>query len=293
MRRQVFGVLRRVAPRLPLEVVRPLAIVAGGLAFRSAHGMRVASLHNLSRLLDLPPQHREVRRASLGAFCTLARNYVDMFTVTGLSAEQLRRRTAVAGFEHLLAAQAGGRGVVVATAHLANLDEGGQALIVRGARCGVVAERVQPDWLFDFFVEERRHFGAEIVPLAPGVLPRLQRMLRDGRAVGVACDWDIEGNGIPVRVPGFPDAIRIPLGIGLLAIRARAPIVPIWGERLPDGRVRANVEPPLPLCPSGHLRNDLTQIAQGVAEHMLPRLRARPGQWALFHRVWEPAEGPA
>jgi len=98
----------------------------------------------------------------LGAFCTLARNYVDMLTVTSLSADQMRERTEVVGLEYLQEAQAKGRGVLLATAHLGNVDAAGHAILVRGIRSAVLTERVEPDWLYNFFVEERGHFGGEV-----------------------------------------------------------------------------------------------------------------------------------
>lgn len=288
MQRRLFELLRRVVPTTPPELAAPVAVVAGGVAFRAAHGMREASLHNLSRLLDLPEDHRKVRRASLGAFCTLARNYVDMLRLTSLTAEQVRQRTAVVDFEHLLEAQARGKGVLIVTAHIGNIDWGGQALIVRGAQCAVLTERVEPAWLMDFFIEERGHFGGEVVPFSPGVIPRLQRLLRDGVAVGIACDWDMQGTGLPVQLPGFRSTLSIPAGVALLARRSKAPLIPVWSERLPDGRIRSVVEPEVTIDATGDLRTDMALTAQAIAARMLPFLRARARQWVLFHPVWQP-----
>ena len=293
MQRQLFEVLRRTVPRLPPEVSNALAVVAGGVGYRAGGTLRAALHHNMSGLLGLPDDHRSVRRAALGAYCTLARNYVEMLSVTTLTADQMRQRTEVTGMERLLEAQAQGRGVLLATAHLGNVDAAGHAILVRGARCAVLTERVEPDWLFEFFVEERGHFGGEVLALASNVLPQVQNALRKGRAVGIACDWDVQGNGVPVTVSGFNRAIRIPAAIAMLAIRGKVPIIPVWPLRLPDGRTRASIEPALTLCTSGNLRNDVRDIARQLAEQLLPRLRAHPQQWVLSHPVWEaPASTP-
>jgi lauroyl/myristoyl acyltransferase len=157
-----------------------------------------------------------------------------------------------------------------------------------------LTERVEPDWLFEFFVQERGHFGGEVLALTSNVLPQVQNALRKGRAVGIACDWDVQGNGVPVTVPGFSRAIRIPAAIAMLAIRGKVPIIPIWPLRLPDGRTRACIEPELTPCLSGNLRNDVRAVAIQLAEQLLPRLRAHPQQWVLSHPVWEdpPAATP-
>lgn len=287
MKRQLFELLRRTVPHLPPDVTLPLAVVVGGIAYRAVPSMRATAQHNISRLLDLPEGHRRVHRATLGAFCTLARNYVDMLTVTSLTAERMRARTDASGFAYLTEAQARGRGVLVATAHVGNIDAAGQALLVRGARCAVLAERVQPDWLFDFFVRERSHFGGTVLPLTANALPQVQRALREGLAVGITCDWDMQGNGIAVTVPTFRHALRIPAGIAMLAVRGKVPIIPIWPERLADGRTHAHIGPAIDMASTGSLRGDMQQVATRIAEQMLPFLRARPQQWVLFHRVWE------
>lgn len=292
MQRQLFELLRRTVPHVPSALALRLAVIAGGASFRAADGMRANSLHNISRLLDLPEGHPRVRRATLGAFCTLARNYVDMLTIPTLTKVEELERTEVVGFERLPAAQARGQGVLIATAHIGNPDAGGQSLLVRDARCAVLAEKVKPDWLFDFFARERAHFGGVVVPVTANALPQIQRALRDGLAVGIACDWDMQGTGIPVVTPPFRHALRIPAGVSMLALRNKAPIVPVWTERLADGRTRTLVDPEIDIQPTGNLRADMRAIAVAIAGRMLPHVRAHPGQWVLFHRVWE-APDPA
>jgi lauroyl/myristoyl acyltransferase len=287
VQRQLFDLLRRTVPRVPSEIALGLAVVTGGLVYRSSSTMRATAHHNMAGLLGLPEDHRQVKRAAMGAVCMLARNYVDMLTVTTLTVDQMLQRTEAVGMEHLLEAQARGRGVLIATAHIGNVDAAGHALLVRGARCVALTERVEPAWLFDFFVEERGHFGGEVMPLTANVLPQMQRALRSGLAVGIACDWDMQGNGVPVVLPGFRQAIRIPAGIATLALRGKVPIIPVWPHRLPDGRTRACIGPELDLCSSGHLRTDVRRISTMLAQQLLPRLRAHPRQWVLFHPVWE------
>ena len=294
MQREAFELLARVVPRLPAAFTRPAATLAGGVIYRALPAFRASAQHNIGILLGLPPEHPAVRRAALGACCTLARNYVDMLALPHWSAEELRQRTEVIGLEHLREALERGRGAVGAVAHLGNVDVGGNALLARGIRCAVLTEVVKPDWLFQFFVRERSHFGGVVVPFTPGVLPQLQRLLKDGVALGIACDWDMQGNGIPVAGGGTPGhALRIPAGIGMLAIRAKAPIVPVLPLRLPDGRIQVTIEPEVPVPNTGDLRADLREVSHRVAQRLLPRLRAHPEQWVLFHRVWDAVEtGP-
>ncbi|MCL4545714.1 MAG: hypothetical protein M1118_14155 [Chloroflexi bacterium] len=282
-----FHILKTVVPRVPFHTAQGLGKLVGRLTYVANAEMRCTSLHNLSRLLDEPETSEAVRQASIGAFQTLALNYVDMLATSHLSPDRMRCRTTIAGFEHLLAAQEQGKGVLIATAHLGSIDQGGQALIVRGARCAVLVEHVSPEWLFQFFIRERRRYGGLVISLESDAVSKIQQALDGGLAVGIACDWDPQSTGTLVRVPPLRSSLRIPSGIAVLSLRNHAPIVPIWVERLPSGRSRVIVEPPVDVDARGGLRAAVQHTAELIAARLITQLRARPHQWVLFHRVWE------
>ncbi|MCL5946921.1 MAG: lysophospholipid acyltransferase family protein [Chloroflexi bacterium] len=278
---------RRVLPFLPLKVTQRFGRMLGSAVYATRPDMRAIVCHNLSCLLEQPSTAPMVQRAARGAFQTLLLNYVDMIHTSRFSPTEMFKATEAVGFERLVEAQAGGRGVVIATAHLGSIDQGGQALVVRGARCAVLTEHITPEWLFRFFVQERQRFGGKVITLDEAVVPHIQQALREGYAVGVACDWDLQGTGIPVTVPPLRHALRIPLGISLLALRQQCPIVPIWAERLSDGRTRVSVKEPFIPEATVSARSAIRQSSERIAYQLIAELRRRPHQWVLFHRVWE------
>jgi KDO2-lipid IV(A) lauroyltransferase len=145
------------------------------------------------------------------------------------------------GLEHLRAAQAGGRGVLLLTAHFPHVDLGarllGQALgqplscMVRrvGGSCG---ERLMQDG--------RRRVFASVIGKKD--LRGLLRTLSRGGLVVYLADQNFTYNSAFVPFFGVPAAtLTTPPD---LARRAGVAIVPYWCQRLPDGRYRVRVDAP-------------------------------------------------
>lgn len=239
---------------------------------------------NVSTLLDLPPESSKVARIARRVYVNHAKNYADGFALGAMSREEIVRQTVVFGMERLSRVLEGGRGAILATAHLGNVDLGGNGLTARGARCGVLVERVEPAWLLDFFVRNRARFSTDVIAYHEGVLPRLLATVKRNVALGITCDWDMLGTGIPVICAG--KTMMMPAGLALIALRARAPIVPVFSSRMRDNRTAIYVEPPLEVSLSGKLKVDVARVSQALAAVLERYLLRYPDQWVLFHPAW-------
>lgn len=262
--------------------------MAGQALYYFAPSYRDAALHNISHLLGKPRSHPSVVRAARGTCVCLVHNYDEMLRISSSVSTDYEGWVEILGHHRLKHALDAGKGAVIATAHLGNVDLAGNSLLVSGLSCAVLTERIEPDWFFEFYVKERTRFNAVVIPYHPGVMPQLLRTVGEGRALGIATDWDMQGNGIPVQVSADPPLwLRIPVGTSLLALRARAPLIPVFSHRLPNGKLRVVIEQPIPLEPTRDLRADSKRVSEAVAARLLARLRAHPDQWVLFHKVWD------
>ena len=95
---------------------------------------------------------------------------------------------------------------------MANWDWAGAWACATGMPLATVAERLQPERLYDEFVAYRRTLGMEILPLTGGdaALPRLEEWVRGGGLVCLLADRDLSRTGVEVdAVRGAgPDAAR-------------------------------------------------------------------------------------
>jgi KDO2-lipid IV(A) lauroyltransferase len=284
----LFNLAGIIVPRLPRKVAYVAASAGGIVAFFANGRGRAVLMENIGTLLDLPPESPRLRSVVRNTFCCHAKNYVDLFYLRRMSLDDVRDRTAVRGVEYLARALEGGRGAVLATAHLGNVEYGGHGLIAHIGMCSVLTEPVEPAWLLDFFTVNRAMTGGIVIPYHSGVLPQLIATLKRNIPLGIACDWDMQGNGVQVACAG--KTLMMPAGLAVVALRARSPILPVFTARLPDNRIEISVEPPLDVPLTGKVRDDAANLLQELASVLGRRLLRYPGQWVLFHRAWAKAD---
>ncbi len=215
-----------------------------------------------------------------------ARHWVESFRLQSGDAEALLADTVTEGRDHLDAAADAGRGVVLALPHMGSWDA---AAVWYSAATGrsvtTVAEPLEPPALFEWFVEQRRHLGMEVLALGPAAGPVLLRALRAGQTVALVCDRDIEGDGVSVEF--FDERTTLPAGPATLALRTGAVLLPC--AYLFDGRRghRAVVLPPLDVRRSGGgLRADVARVTQDLARAFEGLVRRAPEQWHLLQPNW-------
>ena len=171
---------------------------------------------------------------------------------------------------------------MVALPHMANWDWAGTWGCATGMPLATVAERLQPERLYDEFVAYRNTLGMEILPLTGGdaVMPRLEEWARGGGLVCLLADRDLSRTGVEVDLCGAP--ARMPRGPAVLARRTGAPLVPATLHY--DGPdLVVTVHPPVPPVEGDA---GLVEMMQGVADAFTGGLRAHPQDWHMMQRVF-------
>ncbi len=108
------------------------------------------------------------------------------------------------------------------TFHIGNFELFGPALFPSiGANFNVVAERLQPTFLSDYFESHRlRH---HITTILHDDKRKLINVLNQGKALGIVCDRVVGGRGIEVRL--FGKKVCLPLNVVSIALQKKIPIV--------------------------------------------------------------------
>jgi KDO2-lipid IV(A) lauroyltransferase len=149
-----------------------------------------------------------------------------------------------------------------------------------------VAERLEPQRLFEFFLEHRRALRMEIIGLDAdaGVGQKLTAALTANRVVALVADRDLGGRGIEVEM--FGGARRLPAGPALLSLTSGAPIVVCDVRETHDGWVCIMHEP-LAVEPTGNRRADVTELTRRMAAEFERAISASPPDWHLFQPGWK------
>jgi phosphatidylinositol dimannoside acyltransferase len=278
-----YRLAERLACALPSGVVPWIVWLSGGLAASVLRGRRRMVARHLRRVRG-DVGDRELRRAVRATFRSYAAYWFDLFRMCRLDRRALDARVDAEGLEHLDAALAEGRGVILATPHLGSWDLGGAWLAGRGYPLVAVVERLRPRRLLDWFVAVRRRIGIEVVVRDRDVGDRLAEALDRNEVVVLVCDRDLSGRGVEVEL--FGERTTLPNGPARFARRCGAAIVPVAVYAVGGGRHCGVVRPPLWVEPTADADADLRRASQRLAGELEVLIRRAPEQWHLLQPNW-------
>ena len=291
---RLFARAWRVLPRVHPGVLRA-GFDAAALLAHARRGRGVRQLErNLHRVTGR--RGRELRALSREGMRRYMRYYAEVFELPRLTPEQLRARVRVVNIEPTRGALERGA-VVAALGHLGNWDLAGAWSEVAFAHVVTVAEKLQPEELFESFLAFREGLGMRILAFEPGrgVFAELLAAARTERAlVPLLADRDLTRDGLVVQVCGHP--MRVAPGPAALAYAAGVPFVGVFirHEPLSGGRRRAaghrwgivlEFTDPLPHPPGPRAEATAAMMAAWAAEFGA-FLRRHPEDWHMLQRCF-------
>ncbi|MEE4639974.1 MAG: lysophospholipid acyltransferase family protein [Wenzhouxiangella sp.] len=185
----------------------------------------------------------------------------------------------VEGWEHVLAAKAAGRGVLLVTGHLGNWEILNLELSRRIDM--VTLYRAPDDPSLDRFISAARtRFGGRVVASGSAAMRRMLRQLRTGGAVGIAADIQPKrGDGVFVPFFDIP-ALTMTL-VHRLALRTGCAVIFCHALRLPRGRgwsLHFQPAPPEILDP------DPACALQTMNDWLSNSIRTEPAQYLWIYK---------
>lgn len=271
-------------PRLPAGICYSAATFLADLACLSVPGARRNVADNMRHVLGPQADTGRLHRAVHGVFQNSARNYCELFSLPRLGTERIEQSLTVVGWENFQKLREEGKGVIIATAHLGNVDLAVKVLAARSIGIVVLAEPLHPPHLFELVRGLRESLGVSFLPVSVSSLKIAIRALKEGGVVAVACDRDVLGKG--VRMNFFGEETMLPVGAVDLAMKTGAAISPAFSVRLPDGRFEIRIEPPIMV---DALRNHdrAKEASEQIVAYIEKHIRRNPEQWVVFERVWD------
>jgi Kdo2-lipid IVA lauroyltransferase/acyltransferase len=241
---------------------------------------RAVALDNLQRSLGGERSPAELRGLGRRSFQHIGMNLIEACRYFLRPTQVMLSRVRVEGREHLQAAAAQGRGVLILTGHFGNWELLAAAHALVGLPLSIVTRPLDHPLLDELAARFRRRSGAELIVKRQAVREVLTALRRQ-RMVGILLDQNAtraEG----VFVPFFGSPASTSKGLALLALRTGAPVVPIFLRREPDGGHCMEVGAPL-APPEDGLVTTYTTTFNRVLE---ATIRRTPEQWLWMHNRW-------
>ncbi len=295
-RTRLFTTLASLLERIPVGLaVRIASVVGSVLSLRDSAARRTVE-RNVTTILTershgRAPDAALVRRYVRRNFASYARYWAEGATLPRIDRHELLSQISIIEGEPVLrAAMAAGNGVILALPHIGSWEWGGAYLAALGLPMTAVAERLEPEELFQFFVTKRNAMGLGVVPLDEGATGELSRILRSGGLVGLLCDRDLMGGGQPAQLFGEP--VTIPKGPATLALRSGAALFVGVVYSGPGSAHYAIIEGPLNTHRADGLRKDVERVTSDIVAHLDGLIGRAPEQWHVFQPIFT-SEGDA
>ncbi len=268
---------------LPPPILQQLPYLFAALAWMTRADERRTIIANQRQILGGGSRAR-LQWQAYRVMVNVVRNYHALVRLHDLTNDEIRALVDLRGVEHLEAALAGGRGVMILGAHIGNYNVLAPFTALYGPPAGAFVEPVRPPELFDFVSTIRARTGLRLLPAGRDGAAAASRLLRENGILLVTNDRVLSASGASVEFFGRP--APLPQGAVVLALRGGVPILPATLRQLPHGRYLAHLRPPLPLVDTGRTREDVAANMRLVARALEETIGAAPEQWVMLNPVW-------
>jgi KDO2-lipid IV(A) lauroyltransferase len=257
----------------------PLAdgLAMAGYALSATRRRNAARNH---RRLDPSISGAEARRRARRSFREFARNGIDFVWACGLNDAAVRRHSAwLPTMSRPDEMNAPGTGGVLALTHFGNWDMAANIAFSGGLLITTVMATTGPRAITDLVVWARRANKMEVYEASHAAMGMIHAIRRK-RFVAILSDLPEGGPTVDVDYCGGPVPFSsVP---AWLALRTRAPLMPVACWRDDHGRYQLHVMEALPVT----AEDDERSLMQKVAAALEPVVRAHPEQWYPFREVY-------
>jgi phosphatidylinositol dimannoside acyltransferase len=281
--------------RLPESVARALFEFGADVAWRRQGGGVQVLEGNLVRVLRTDRDSTDsvdgaqLRALSRDVMRSYARYYLETFRLQTIGDERIRdgmhvnQENVDLTLEHLK----NGRGVIYALPHMGDFEQAGRWIILVGAGSfTTVAERLEPEAVFEKFLEFRQGLGMEVLPTTGGPNPSgvMAQRLRKGKLVCIVADRDLSDTGIEVDF--FGEKALMPAGPAALAIQTGAALMPVSTTFVGVDEWAAHVYDEIPVPAEGTRKEKVAAMTQAMASVFEEAIREHPEDWHMLQKLF-------
>ena len=217
-------------------------------------------------------------------FKNLGKTFFEILYMPALSTENIQKYVTIENCHYLEDAMGNGQGVVILTAHFGNWEWLGATLGLEKFPIAGVAKSQPNDQHTRILNEFRQMTGMELFLRGTSEMINAARALKQGKILGLVADQDAGPTG--VFVDFFGKMSSSPLGPAFFARKFKAPVVPIFMVRKPEGGHRMICQEPLYYEDTGRADEDNYRFTVKTTKKIEDIIRLYPDQWLWFQKRW-------
>lgn len=285
--------ISKIVCLLPYSAVLCLGKLLGKLYYHIAARQRRRALAQLLDSTGISPEEGNITIKKL--FHNLGQTFLEVMYIPSLTPERIKEFVEIENRHYLSDALAEGKGVVFLTAHIGNWEWLGSALALEGFPMTTVIKRQPNDQHTRILNDYRQMVGMEIFASGTTELVAAAKAMKKGKVLGFLADQDGGKEGLFVKFLG--KMASTPLGPAVFARKFKAPVVPAFIVRRPEGGHRIIIQPPLYYENIGGDPESVNKLTERMTKIIEDIIRQYPDEWLWFQKRWntpfrgEPAQG--
>lgn len=268
---------------LPYKLLVIIGKGLGHLYHLIAKKQRIRAEKTIMERLGYSEQQAQKTIKSL--FVKLGITFMEILYLPALNKDNIRGLVTFDRPEVLWETLNEGKGVVMLACHMDNWEWLGASLALNGFPLSAV-EKPQPNRVYsDFMNELRRGAGQEIFSRGTSEILGCARAMKKGRMLGLIADQDGGYDGI--FVPFLGKMASTPTGPAYFSRKFKAPIIPIFIIRKPDGYGHmAIVKDPIRYEFTGDQKADDYNVTLKMTQQVEEIIKEYPDNWLWFQHRW-------
>jgi KDO2-lipid IV(A) lauroyltransferase len=251
---------------------------------------RKVALQNLHVAFGQEKSESEINAIAKRSFQNLGMMAIEFFRIPGMDTETFKKKVSIEGLDQALKILEKKKGALLLIGHLGNWELMGLMSKVIGNPIMVIAKPVKKNRRVDRLITEiRKEAGLEVIP-PEKASRKVIKALSQNRVVGILIDQRAKRSE-GVWADFFGKKAPTTPGLAVLAMKTRAPVMPVFMIRNGFQKHRLLIKEPLELVETGNIKKDVeanTQLFNHTLESMI---RQYPDQWFWVHRRWERKKG--
>jgi len=275
-----------LARLLPRRALLALGSGLGTLWYLLDARHRRVAMQNLASAFGESLDRRDARQIVRRCWRHYGRTLFDVLAFDRFSSASVGTLVHYEGLEHIRAAYARGRGVLLFSAHYGHWELTALMQGHLGMPLTMVTRPLDNPALEAELARLRSQSGNAILHRRNAVREML-KTLRRGGGVAILIDQDAHGGG--VFVPFFGRASSTTPTLATLALRTGAAVIPTFSIPLADGSYRVIYGEEVEIRDTGDHDADVVRITAECTAVIERWVRQHPELWLWMHRRWKTA----
>jgi lauroyl/myristoyl acyltransferase len=271
---------RKLICRAPARITYSLAVFCGDIMYYSWPRGRRNMLRSVANLLNKrisDPYVKTTARHCMRNYCKYAADFLR-YSYSGK--EFFEKHIKLQGRENLDAALSEGKGVVLVSFHLGNLDLGIRLLSNLGYPVNAIVDSLASFQLDIFLQKPRAHSGVKLINVKEASADLLGILRRNEiLALMIDCPNCVKGASVKLG----QKFVLLPTGAATLALRTGARLVPCGMVRTSNTTFQGIIGKPIEYNVTGKVADDVKELTQCTVKALEDITRDFLDQWYVFH----------